>query len=560
MHGAAVRPAVPGINAAQAVDLGLLQPQASIVAPNLGCSGVMLDAFPATNVAPENSAQAAVSWPSATDRAGLDEHAAAAQTLETTSPFSVVNAPNTGGDLGLLVANLNPPSVFHAGCAVHSYTKPTSFSIDTQTSGTNFLYAPTTRFPSQCYEIGTSYASTGASYIYVFDFCNRTGAHGGTLSYVNKQPVGSYYNLGTNPSLLFNRTFPDGKVRPAYSFTVFVIGAEEYVEFDVPSGQVLGTFPDGSGPIAEPVSKFPRANTGWSVLETHFSTGTCPKLPQFASAGMRFISDANGRAVETIENYPAILAAVPNLGAGNACITNDHTPGTYYYSVAGTQPATIGQWLTTTHVSAQLPLALDLASAVICNPHASGGNDGCGGNSSNYINIDILNGVGPFVTKSTTGVVSTGTSPFYPGFSLNVTANGTQTGADTVVLTDQGTGQTVQLPVSVIGPGNDSTDNATSFYITDDGDVAYSFSCVGEKLGLSVSANTTLSPISLTSADSSIATVATTTTDGFGWFVTLRKPGSTYLTASAGGYTEYVPINAIIPPGGLDLPCSLSTT
>ncbi len=497
-------------------------------------------------------------------QAALDAHAALAVSLARRTPDSVVSKYGQSGDLGVTIDSLTAPYVFVSGCALHSFANPGSFNVSSPSATkTNSLFAPTTRLPSQCYEIGTTYQTVGGKTVatlYVFDFCNTTGAHGGTVSKLNGQPVGSYYYFpNQQASYLWNRTFPDGVSRKAYSFTAFASGAKEYVAFDLTSGPALAPFPDNSGPIAEPTKLFPEANSGWSIFETHYYPGACPDVPSFASAALRYTSEYDGNSSIVTENYKTAIASgqTPSSTNGTQCITNDDTPSSWYYSLAGIGNASGTGWLTKTHLSANPPLSLDLASLVICNEVAPGGNAGCSTGTYQYTaGIDVANAVGPLVATSTTGITSVSTSG---KTLLTVTANGAQTGTDSVTLTDQGTGQSVYLPVTVLAPGTDSGTNATYFSVTSNaqGGDEYAYNCVGDEVGVSLGQNTTLAPVTLKSADPTIATVAATTLDNFNWLVTLHKAGSTYLTATAAGYTEFVPMNAIIPPGGYAESCSL---
>jgi len=269
----------------------------------------------------------------------LKTHFAAIDALKSNarSPLSTVTSFDEGGQLGITVASDGGNGSNSFG-VVQGYYPPSEVNVPAApVDKKNYLYAPTTHWPGQCFEVGSEYAadSTGTVImkLYVLDFCTRPNA---TFTYfeMNQQyliPVDAPYRDDNSPAPDIAWSVGSG-MRSAPDTT------NNYVAISVYEPSTGYTYYPVLPGVEEPADAVPLRSDGWSIFETHYNAGgVCGSVPAFYSLSM------SGYNTSTFSENDYDYANAGQTGIGNQCTMDDRSGKGYFYAITtSTQPTRYG--------------------------------------------------------------------------------------------------------------------------------------------------------------------------------------------------------------------------
>ena len=282
------------------------------------------------------------------------------------SPTSV-QIGSTHYNIGLSgIATPGPTFTFLEGVAGHSYFPASSvILVSPAPSGTplsNQYYAPTTRFPNQCFEVGNDYYYLHGVQLtfFVYDWClTPAGSAPGTkgIFVASVAENASFVNLyvASSPS-------------PHYAFSVNYNPVTQiftpYLQEIGPGGngqndQIMGSHGE---PIEESYNPIVLQFTGWSYFESYEVAGMCNSIPNFSMLGMS-VTEANSTTVTTTVNFDShkFDSASPETGA--YCNKNSGSIGNWWSITYASPASTNYQTTWTMHSNKSTPLATSTPSS-----------------------------------------------------------------------------------------------------------------------------------------------------------------------------------------------------
>jgi hypothetical protein len=199
-----------------------------------------------------------------------------------------------------------------------------SLALPPNASGTQTLYAPTTKVPNGCLEVGTEYVSNGTlttPALYVFDFCRADRTQdvqsGFTTFEIDDAFIAVYAPAGSDGVHRYTVMARTDDASPSSSSLWYAA--------------IRNPRTDAWDPLLQSERAVPSRQDFWSIFEPWFVPGQCPKsLPPFEASAIKLFDPATKQWIDARGALPTVdfepLDAVSEPG----CFRRDDSGGASY--------------------------------------------------------------------------------------------------------------------------------------------------------------------------------------------------------------------------------------